>query len=169
MTMNISRPTPAQIEQMLEFIIRHNQEGETHIGYYGKGETELRETLAEFTRPLEESFLLAWQGEKLVSVFGVDYDPEIGRAWLYGPQVASRDWHAIADEDLRKLQDDEHGQQSANAIPHPKQTRSLAAFFIHSIICDDSSDHGGHGRRTESEQSAEDKERGDTFHIGIIQ
>ncbi len=105
MTMNISQPTPAQIEQMLEFIIRHNQEGETHIGYYGKGETEIRETLAEFTRPLEESFLLAWQGEELVSVFGVDYDPEIGRAWLYGPQVASPDWHAIADEHYAAIQE----------------------------------------------------------------
>lgn len=105
MTMNISQPTPAQIEQMLEFIICHNQEGETHIGYYGKGETEIRETLAEFTRPLEESFLLAWQGKELVSVFGVDYDPEIGRAWLYGPQVASRDWHAIADEHYAAIQE----------------------------------------------------------------
>lgn len=104
MTMNISQPTPAQIEQMLEFIIRHNQKGETHIGYYGKGETEIRETLAEFTRPLEESFLLAWQGEELVSVFGVEYDPEIGRAWLYGPQVASDDWHAIADEHYAAIQ-----------------------------------------------------------------
>ena len=66
--MNISRPTLAQLEQMLEFIIHHNQDGETHIGYYGKGETEIRETLAEFAHPLEESFLLVWQ------------DCEIGRA-----------------------------------------------------------------------------------------
>lgn len=103
--MNISRPSPAQLELMLEFIIRHNQDRETHIGYYGKGETEIRETLAEFTRPLTESFLLAWQGSELVSVFGVEYDPEIGRAWLYGPQVVSPDWHAIADEHYAAIEE----------------------------------------------------------------
>jgi len=94
----ITRLTPPQFETMLAFIVQHNQAGEHHIGYYGLGESETRQTLAEFAPPLEESFLLAWEAGMLVGVFGADYDSEIDRAWLYGPLVAAPNWHEVADQ-----------------------------------------------------------------------
>lgn len=103
--MKISLLTESQRETMLGFIIQHNQDGEHHVGFFGLGENEIRETLAEFIPPLEESFLLAWEGEALVGLFGADYDLEIDRAWLYGPLVAGPNWHETADALYAALQD----------------------------------------------------------------
>lgn len=96
--MEITLLTQPQFETMLAFIVQHNQAGENHVGYFGLGESETRQTLAEFVPPLTESFLLAWEGGTLVGVFGADYDTEIGRAWLYGPLVTAPNWHELADQ-----------------------------------------------------------------------
>ncbi len=102
--MEITLLTQPQFETMLAFIVQHNQAGENHIGYFGVGESETRQTLAEFVPPLAESFLLAWEGGTLVGVFGADYDPEIDRAWLYGPLVTAPNWHEVADQLYAALQ-----------------------------------------------------------------
>lgn len=51
-----------------------------------------------------ESFWLAWEQDEIVGVFGAAYDPEIGRAWLYGPLVTAADWHPVADALFAEVQ-----------------------------------------------------------------
>jgi ribosomal protein S18 acetylase RimI-like enzyme len=46
---------------------------------------------------------MAYDGDQLVGVFGVDADPEISRAWLFGPLVSHADWHNIADRLYEKV------------------------------------------------------------------
>ena len=46
---------------------------------------------------------MAYDGDQLVGVFGADADPEINRAWLFGPLVDHVDWHDIADKLYAKV------------------------------------------------------------------
>jgi ribosomal protein S18 acetylase RimI-like enzyme len=58
----------------------------------------VRASLAECLIPPSEGFRLAYQGDRLVGIFGVDADPEINRAWLFGPLVEHEDWQTLADQ-----------------------------------------------------------------------
>ena len=46
---------------------------------------------------------MAYEGDQLVGVFGVDADSEINRAWLFGPLVNHDDWHDVADQLYAKV------------------------------------------------------------------
>ena len=86
------------VEELVQFVTRLNSDGAHHIGFFGEGEADVRASLDECLIPPTESFLLAYDGDNLVGVFGVDADPEINRAWLYGPLVDHADWQVIADK-----------------------------------------------------------------------
>nr|AOR51034.1 GCN5 family acetyltransferase [uncultured bacterium pAX1] len=85
-------------EAMVAFVVRLNSDDAHHIGFFGEGEADVRSSLAECVIPPVEGFQLAYDGDRLVGVSGVDADPEISRAWLYGPLVEHEDWHSVADE-----------------------------------------------------------------------
>lgn len=92
--------TPCQdrFEELVSFAARLNRDGIHHIGFFGEGEADVRASLAECLIPPADGFRLAYEGDRLVGVFGVDADPEINRAWLFGPLVEHEDWHTIADQ-----------------------------------------------------------------------
>lgn len=77
---------------------RLNSDEAHHIGYFGVGEADVRSSFAESLIPPADGFQLAYDNEKLVGMFGVDSNPEIGRAWLFGPIIEHADWQNIADE-----------------------------------------------------------------------
>ncbi|MBI5951942.1 MAG: GNAT family N-acetyltransferase [Chloroflexi bacterium] len=85
-------------EELVSFVVRLNSDDAHHIGFFGEGEADVRSSLAECLIPPAEGFQLAYDAEQLVGVFGVDADPEISRAWLFGPLVEHADWHSVADE-----------------------------------------------------------------------
>jgi hypothetical protein len=87
-----------RFEELVHFVARLNSDGEHHIGFFGEGEADVCASLAECLIPPAEGFFLAYYGDDLSGVFGVDADPEISRAWLYGPLVEHADWHSLADE-----------------------------------------------------------------------
>lgn len=95
--MKVAQLRENDFETMLAYLGRYNILDEHHIGFFGDSDTEIRESLAEIAQPLTESFWLAWEQDKIAGVFGVTYDPEIDRAWLYGPLVTAEDWHSVAD------------------------------------------------------------------------
>lgn len=94
-----------RFEELVHFVARLNSEGIHHIGFFGEGEADVRASLAECSLPPAEGFLLACQGKDLIAVLGVDVDPEINRAWLYGPLSEHEDWHSIADELYEEILD----------------------------------------------------------------
>ena len=71
-------------EELISFIVRLNSEDAHHIGFFGEGEADVRASLAECVVPPAEGFHLAYAGDQLVGVFGVDADPEDNRAWQIG-------------------------------------------------------------------------------------
>ena len=92
-----------RIEELIHFAARLNSDGRHHIGFFGEGEAAIRSSLAECLISPAEGFVMAYDGDELVGVFGVDADPEINRAWLFGPLVDHVDWHDIADQLYAKI------------------------------------------------------------------
>lgn len=85
-------------EELIDFVVRLNSDDAHHIGFFGEGEADVRSSLAECVIPPAEGFQLAYDGDQLSGVFGVDADPEIGRAWLFGPLIEHPDWQSLADD-----------------------------------------------------------------------
>ncbi|MFT3890321.1 MAG: GNAT family N-acetyltransferase [Anaerolineales bacterium] len=90
-------PCKDHIEELVQFATRLNSDDAHHIGFFGEGEADVRSSLAESLIPTADGFLLAYEDERLVGVFGIDADPAINRAWLFGPLVEHADWHSYAD------------------------------------------------------------------------
>jgi ribosomal protein S18 acetylase RimI-like enzyme len=91
-------PCLDRFEELVQFVARLNSDGIHHIGFFGEGEVDVRASLGECLIPPADGFRLAYEDHQLVGVFGVDADPEINRAWLFGPLIEHGDWHAIADQ-----------------------------------------------------------------------
>ena len=92
-----------RFDELVQFVARLNSDGEHHIGFFGEGEEEIRASLDESLIPPSEGFVMAYEGDELVGVFGVDVNPEISRAWLFGPLVNHPEWHEVADQLYAKV------------------------------------------------------------------
>jgi ribosomal protein S18 acetylase RimI-like enzyme len=91
-------PCKDRFEELVSFVAGLNSDSAHHIGFFGEGEADVRASLAEYLIPPADAFRLAYDGDQLAGIFGVDADPEINRAWLFGPLVEYEDWHTIADQ-----------------------------------------------------------------------
>lgn len=111
-------------EELVYFVTRLNSDGTHHIGFFGEGEADVRASLAECLVPPVDGFMLAYNGNQLVGVFGVDADSEINRAWLFGPLVEHVDWHTIADKLYERV---------LSVIP--------AGIRDHDLFCDEQNIH----------------------------
>lgn len=91
-------PCKDRFDELVRFVARLNSDGVHHIGFFGESEADIRASLAESLIPPAEGFRMAYESDQLVGIFGVDADPEINRAWLFGPLVERTDWHMIAEQ-----------------------------------------------------------------------
>ena len=96
-------PCKDRFDELVRFAARLNSDGMHHIGFFGEGEADVRSSLAECLIPPSQGFVMAYDGEDLVGIFGVDAHPEINRAWLFGPLVEHMDWHEVADKLYAKV------------------------------------------------------------------
>ena len=96
-------PCKDHLDELVQFVARLNSDSAHHIGFFGEGEADVRLSLAECLIPTSEGFIMAYEAEELVGVFGVDADPEINRAWLFGPLVEHAEWHEVADRLYAKV------------------------------------------------------------------
>ena len=95
---SIKRCDPASYETMVAFIANLNGSDKDHIGYFDTSVDDIARSLRLLSLPVEEGFQLAIQDGQIVGVLGIEADPEIGRAWIYGPLVRHLHWMAVADE-----------------------------------------------------------------------
>jgi len=91
------QPCAGQLDELVNFVSRLNSDEGHHIGFFGEGEADVRASLAECLIPPAEGFCMAREDGQVVGIFGVDADPEIDRAWLFGPLVEHVDWHEVAN------------------------------------------------------------------------
>jgi ribosomal protein S18 acetylase RimI-like enzyme len=120
------KPCGDQLDELVRFVSRLNSEGIHHIGFFGEGEADVRASLAECLIPPAEGFRLAYEQAQIVGIFGVDADPEIDRAWLFGPLVAHTDWHEVANLLYAEI---------LSLIP--------AGIHDYDIFCDEQNSHSG--------------------------
>lgn len=85
------------LDSLVDFVAFNNPSSEHHIGYFGVTPPDIRSSIKSLDRPFNECFFLAFAGEKMVGTMGVEFDPAINRAWLYGPVVTMNSWDATAD------------------------------------------------------------------------
>lgn len=90
-------PSRDRLDELVHFVARLNSDEAHHIGFFGEGEADIRLSLAECLIPPDEGFRMAYEENRLVGIFGVDVDPEINRAWHFGPVVEHENWQEIAD------------------------------------------------------------------------
>ncbi|CUS05860.1 protein of unknown function [Candidatus Promineifilum breve] len=95
--LRIVRCHPSRLDALVAFVAAHNGAPEHHIGYFGLSADDVRQSILMLNLRYDRGFRLALRGNHLVGVLGVDFDREIGRAWLYGPLVIDADWAAVAD------------------------------------------------------------------------
>ena len=87
-----SRPAAAH------FLARLNPLPKHQVCYLGTGEGEIASDL-DVVLPPEGYSLGAKDAEgNLVGFLGVEMDPALSRAWLFGPFVEAHDWHGLADQ-----------------------------------------------------------------------
>lgn len=87
----------ASFDAMVAFIADLNSNAEDHIGYFDTAAEDIARSLRSLSLPVEQGFRLAMQDGQIVGVLGIEADPEIGRAWIYGPLVRHAQWQAVAD------------------------------------------------------------------------
>lgn len=89
----------ADWDRLIDFIVRQNAFPEQHICYFGYEASEVKEYLSrEHIQPIEKTYLLAISAGEIVGVLGAEYDPALGRAWLEGPLVITKDWEETAEK-----------------------------------------------------------------------
>ena len=91
-------PCKDQLDELVHFVANINSTAAHHIGFFGEGEADVRASLLEYLIPPADGFRMAYDGRQLIGVFGVDADPEVDRAWLFGPVVEHQNWHEVADQ-----------------------------------------------------------------------
>jgi hypothetical protein len=91
-------PCKDRFDELVRFVVRLNSDETHHIGFFSESEADVRSSLAECLIPPGDGFMLAYDGDRLVGVFGVDTNPEISRAWLFGPLVEYADWRTVANQ-----------------------------------------------------------------------
>ncbi len=96
-TLRIIRCHTSRLDQLVAFVAAHNAAPEHHSGYFGLSPDDVRQTILMLNLRYDRGFRLALRGNHLVGVMGVDFDRELGRAWLYGPLVIDPEWVAVAD------------------------------------------------------------------------
>jgi ribosomal protein S18 acetylase RimI-like enzyme len=89
---------PGHLAEVAAFVARLQADPTQHIGYFGEEAEETTVYIAQLEPAGMDGFVLAYDGDRLIGLFGVEADPEIGRAWLHGPLVDHADWHAVADQ-----------------------------------------------------------------------
>jgi GNAT superfamily N-acetyltransferase len=95
---SIAHCDPASFEAMVAFIAGINGNAEDHIGFFDTTDEDIARSLRGLTLPVEEGFRMALQDGEIAGVLGIEADPEVGRAWIYGPLVRHPQWMAVADQ-----------------------------------------------------------------------
>jgi hypothetical protein len=89
---------PSNLPAVAHFIARLNRFPAHYICYPGLTESEIAAELAVTLTPEGFGCLALDDSGEIAGFLGVEMDPSLGRAWLFGPFVDQPDWHPLADQ-----------------------------------------------------------------------
>jgi ribosomal protein S18 acetylase RimI-like enzyme len=98
------RPEASEINEVAEFMARMNRAPEHQIGFCEDRAEQIARDFADFGRPVVEAMIVGRTKGALAAAFAFDCDPDVRRAWLYGPFVEDGDWNGTADEMWARLE-----------------------------------------------------------------
>jgi hypothetical protein len=86
----------ADKQKIAHLIASLNSDPAHHCLHCDQEEAGILEEIKLLEVLMEESFLVVWDGEKMVGVLGADLTIERDRAWLWGPFIVDVDWNKTA-------------------------------------------------------------------------
>lgn len=89
---------PQYLVELTEFVVKLNQQPNHHIGYFGTTNFEVNHALQRFFPSPEECIKLVLEENQIIGMLATDTDPDLERAWLYGPLINNIAWHHLAQE-----------------------------------------------------------------------
>lgn len=130
---------PDELGLIAAFVARLQERPESRIPYFDESSDEIAAEIASWGSDWARRCLVAERETHIVGFVGVEVDPELGRAWIYGPFAEDAEWDDVADlllreaivlagvEDLELLGDDAHVRLAALAAQHgfPRGRRSF--------------------------------------------
>lgn len=141
--MIIKRLCKSDIKLAAKFIESENKYEESNVGYCSDTYEEICEDLNDELEEasVENPFVLAYEGDKLVGVVGLDYDNENKSAEVWGPFVEYENWQHCAMEMWKELVKRIPGEtkitffyaaQNANCIEFAEKlnTKNIDHYFI---------------------------------------
>ncbi|NIK11681.1 hypothetical protein [Alkalibacillus almallahensis] len=108
-----------------DFISQMNASEESHIGYCGKDKNEIAKYMINDISDIKytDSFVVAYEGNKLVGVLGFDADLDDNSAEIWGPFILREKWD-IVYEMWKKMTDILPKKiDSMEMFPNVKNTR----------------------------------------------
>lgn len=87
------------VGKVAKFISQLNTSEESHIGYCGKDKDEIAKYMINDISDVKciDSFVVAYEGNKLVGVLGFDADLEDRSAEIWGPFIVPTKWDVVFD------------------------------------------------------------------------
>lgn len=95
----IQQATEKDIPEVASFVAELNSRNPDHVTYLSETLESVRSSFElDLTEvPFSESFLLAYDGETLVGVCGMEIDLKRKKGYVWGPWIRHEDWHQVAD------------------------------------------------------------------------
>lgn len=93
----ITNAKSADIHQIAQVIAKINSDPAHHCLHCDQETAGILEEIKLLEIPVEESFVVVWDGEQMVGVLGADVAGERDRAWLWGPFIGNADWQETAE------------------------------------------------------------------------
>ncbi len=106
----IDKPASVEKQKIARFIAAVNSDPAHHCLHCDQEEDGVLGEIKMLEVPMEESFVVARDGERIVGVLGADLTLERDRAWLWGPFVEGADWAETAETLLTHLTTKTHPQ-----------------------------------------------------------
>ncbi|MFD2042738.1 GNAT family N-acetyltransferase [Ornithinibacillus salinisoli] len=87
------------VGKVSNFIARLNSSEESHIGYCGKDKEEIAKYMINDISDIKytDSFVVAYEDNKLVGVLGFDADLEESSVEIWGPFIVPNNWDVVFD------------------------------------------------------------------------
>jgi ribosomal protein S18 acetylase RimI-like enzyme len=130
------------------FVARLQERPESRIPYFDELPDQITAEIASWGSDWPLRCRVAERDTQIVGYVGVEVDPELGRAWIYGPFAEDAAWDELADpllqeaialtgvEDLELLGDDAHVRLAALAAQHgfPRGRRSFGLEIERHVV-----------------------------------
>ncbi len=101
--MEIRRFTDNDLDAVTALVSRINPRDTDHLPCYDDTPDAIAHYLKNLSPAPTKGFLVAVENDRLIGVMGLEWDVDLGRAWVHGPTVEHAAWNMVADRLLESV------------------------------------------------------------------